>query len=336
RADELAILAGLGVGLFAFGGLYRRSTWETDEIRGVVCGVLLLALMDATFQYALRDHSSRLWFVTAYPLVALLVVSMRMVVRSMPSVREAMTSHVVLLGTGTAPDHLIYELRESSSGPVKLLRSIPLAKVLKRDPQMLRQLIERLARHADVPTHRVSIVVAPTPDEIGEAQTTIALLREAGQSATLVLPFTDLARNGVGLRKVVGADMVMAELQAPRSDLPARIGKRLFDLVASSVAILLLAPVFAVLIALLTLEKGPVFFRQKRMGRDGRTFSCIKFRSMRPDAEDRLQDLLANDTAARLEWARTQKLQNDPRVTPIGDFLRRTSLDELPQIFNVL
>jgi exopolysaccharide production protein ExoY len=83
-------------------------------------------------------------------------------------------------------------------------------------------------------------------------------------------------------------------------------------------------------------DGAPIFFGHYRVGRDGRLFHCLKFRSMLRNSEQVLADLLRDDPAARAEWQRDQKLTNDPRITPIGHFLRRSSLDELPQLLNVL
>jgi undecaprenyl-phosphate galactose phosphotransferase len=83
-------------------------------------------------------------------------------------------------------------------------------------------------------------------------------------------------------------------------------------------------------------DGAPVFFAHGRVGRRGRIFRCLKFRSMVLDSDRVLQDLLRTDPAARAEWERDQKLRHDPRITPIGRFLRKTSLDELPQLFNIL
>ncbi len=83
-------------------------------------------------------------------------------------------------------------------------------------------------------------------------------------------------------------------------------------------------------------DGGPAIFAHQRVGQSGRMFPCFKFRTMHVDAEQQLRDLLARDPAARAEWEREFKLRNDPRITGIGHFLRRTSLDELPQLFNVI
>lgn len=113
-------------------------------------------------------------------------------------------------------------------------------------------------------------------------------------------------------------------------------GKRALDLTLALVLLPLLAPVIAALWLLTRLDGGPGFYGHSRIGRHGQPFRCWKIRSMIPDADRVLADTLASDPFAALEWARAFKLQNDPRVTPLGRVLRRTSLDELPQIWNVL
>lgn len=102
-------------------------------------------------------------------------------------------------------------------------------------------------------------------------------------------------------------------------------------------ALVFLAPLMLVVAAAVYLQdRGPILFAHRRIGKDGHAFPCLKFRSMAVDAEARLAELLANDPDARQEWTANHKLKVDPRVTPLGDFLRRSSLDELPQLFNVL
>jgi exopolysaccharide production protein ExoY len=102
-------------------------------------------------------------------------------------------------------------------------------------------------------------------------------------------------------------------------------------------AFVFILPLLALIaLAICLQDDGPVVFAHRRIGRSGRPFFCLKFRSMASDAEARLADLLRNDPAALEEWNRDHKLKNDPRITPLGRFLRKSSLDELPQLFNVL
>lgn len=113
--------------------------------------------------------------------------------------------------------------------------------------------------------------------------------------------------------------------------------KRVFDTAVAFAAFAVLLPMFTMICLAVYVEcPGSVLFRQKRIGFNGREFICLKFRTMAVGAERALREHLANNEDARQEWQATHKLKNDPRVTVLGQFLRRSSLDELPQLFNVL
>jgi exopolysaccharide production protein ExoY len=112
---------------------------------------------------------------------------------------------------------------------------------------------------------------------------------------------------------------------------------RIMDIGFSLLALLFLAPIFLFIALVVRLQDGgPAMFAHGRIGQGGRRFNCLKFRSMCLDSDARLQALLTSDPQARIEWSRDHKLRRDPRITPLGGFLRRSSLDELPQFLNVL
>lgn len=135
---------------------------------------------------------------------------------------------------------------------------------------------------------------------------------------------------------VGGARRFRRRSQARSGSRLARLQLRL-DQFAALLLLLLFAPLMAVIALLVWRRDGaPVLFGHYRIGQHGRPFRCLKFRSMYLDSEAMLRELLERDPAARAEWERDHKLTDDPRITPIGHFLRRTSLDELPQLFNVL
>ncbi len=116
----------------------------------------------------------------------------------------------------------------------------------------------------------------------------------------------------------------------------AGVGKRLFDVVFALLLLPVLLPVIFVLWCLVRRDGGPGFFGHTRIGKDGKPFKSWKIRSMVVDAEDKLQAYLDANPEAADEWERDHKLTNDPRINRLGDVLRKTSLDELPQIWNVL
>lgn len=113
--------------------------------------------------------------------------------------------------------------------------------------------------------------------------------------------------------------------------------KRCFDIAAAASALLFLLPLFCLIaLAVKLSDRGPVFYRHRRVGRNGEPFDCLKFRTMAVDADGVLRRHLQCDREAAREWERKQKLANDPRVTSLGITLRKTSLDELPQLINIL
>jgi exopolysaccharide production protein ExoY len=135
-------------------------------------------------------------------------------------------------------------------------------------------------------------------------------------------------------------DRVTADLpgagQVPIDGLYATYFKRLLDILAVLAALPFVLPVILVLAFLVRRDGGPALYVQARIGRGGRVFRLWKLRTMVVDADRKLAAHLATNAAARAEWDETQKLKCDPRITPIGRVLRRTSLDELPQLWNVL
>src|SRR2546423_991148 len=130
-------------------------------------------------------------------------------------------------------------------------------------------------------------------------------------------------------------DLGFASVQSPR---PLGLtSKRMIDIVLALSAIVLLAPMLIICFVMTVVTSpGPALFRHKRVGFKGKHFDCLKFRTMVADAPERLRQLLERDPVAAAEWTINRKLRNDPRVTAIGAILRRSSLDELPQLFNVL
>lgn len=141
---------------------------------------------------------------------------------------------------------------------------------------------------------------------------------------------TDTVCVGAALNSAAG-------IRVKRKQSPEMAANQALQVTLAIIVLLFTLPLFVALaIAVYAQDRGPIIFAHKRIGRGGRPFYCLKFRSMAVDADRRLADLLASDPAARAEWERDHKLKNDPRITPLGQFLRRSSLDELPQLFNVI
>jgi Undecaprenyl-phosphate galactose phosphotransferase WbaP len=116
----------------------------------------------------------------------------------------------------------------------------------------------------------------------------------------------------------------------------AAVPKRLLDVIGAVILGLVFSPLMLMIVLLMRKGDSSAIYRHRRVGRGGQMFSCLKFRTMVPNADQVLHDLIARDPELKAEWIRDHKLRHDPRVTRLGRFLRRTSLDELPQLMNVL
>ena len=139
--------------------------------------------------------------------------------------------------------------------------------------------------------------------------------------------------DGNGVQRVFVSQKIKLRL-SPRLSLFA---KRTLDILIAVAALLVLAPLFLMTSLILLLLQGrPIFIAHRRIGRGGGMFPCLKFRTMVNNNEELLEKYLAANPAERAEWAATRKLKNDPRITPFGAFLRKSSIDEIPQLINIV
>jgi undecaprenyl-phosphate galactose phosphotransferase len=190
---------------------------------------------------------------------------------------------------------------------------------------------------AFVADHRADfVVIASRGHGNGSERTFLSTLRSTGLPVALVPSFQGMPVVGFRQHYFLGHDIVLLVNRDNLSRPLNRLLKHAFDQIGAAILIVFMAPLLATIAVLVRSDGGPVFFRHGRIGAGGREFGCMKFRTMVTDADVVLRRLLDTDPRAAAEWRATQKLRNDPRVTRVGRFLRRSSLDELPQLFNVL
>ncbi len=136
---------------------------------------------------------------------------------------------------------------------------------------------------------------------------------------------------------IVNAELDLSS-QSSKTKVPkGGVSKRAFDVVAASAMLFFALPaIFFIAVIMFSTDRGPILFSHERIGHNGKRFRCLKFRSMVTDSQQALARHLEMFPHARAEWEATQKLRDDPRITPLGRFLRITSLDELPQLINVI
>lgn len=321
--------------VFAAHGLYREQVQPfLDEALKVVSAVSVGMMMLLAGSFFYRDFSySRLWMLLAWAISAALVLgargSLRFVLRVMRA-RGIDVRPVLIVGAGAEGRTLARSLRESpglGQKPVAFLddrvqggvEGLPIA---GRPEEVLRAVRQFGAQR---------VIIAQPPDRREQTMQVAALCQEASVPFAIVPDLYILATTGAAV-EVVGRVPLLTLRGSPLTGWGRRL-KDAFDVAGAIAGLIVTLPLSAAIAVLITMDTpGPVFYRQKRIGKAGVPFFAWKFRTMVEGAEDHL----SRDARMRERFSTSFKLVDDPRVTRMGSWLRRTSLDELPQLLNVL
>ncbi|GAA5189318.1 sugar transferase [Rugosimonospora acidiphila] len=309
----------------------------TDEFKRVSRGSLMMAAVVSFTAFAGKAQLSRLSVAVALVGAAVYISILRYIARRVLYVvrRKGVATHRVLL-VGTLPEVLEVHTavsRNQGAGlvPVGIHVTEGYASARESDtpvPVYSNREVVPLVREIGADT---VAVCGAASTESGELRRLAWQLEGTGVDLIVAPQLTDIAGPRVHIRPVEGLPLLYVE--EPTLSGVAWLFKTLMDRAVAAVMLLVLLPVLAGIgIAIRSSDKGPVFFRQRRVGREGKTFKVWKFRTMYVDAEDRLAALVDQNESDGLLF----KIKNDPRVTPVGRFLRASSLDELPQLINVL
>lgn len=309
----------------------------TDEFKRVVRASLIVASIVSFNAFAFKVDLSRLSVATALigaaAYVSLLRYGARRVLYTLRA--KGMASHLVLL-IGTLPEAMeVYTAitRNRSAGMIPVGIHVTEGYAATRGvtvPVPVYAGREVVPLVAELGADTVAVCGSASA-EPGELRRLAWQLEGTGVDLVVAPQLTDIAGPRVHIRPVEGLPLLYVE--EPTLSGVAWLFKNLMDRVVAALGLIISAPLFiAIAIAIRMGDKGPVFFRQARVGREGNTFRVWKFRTMYTDAEERLAALVDQNESDGLLF----KIKNDPRVTPIGRFLRASSLDELPQMINVL
>ncbi|MEX1105218.1 MAG: sugar transferase [Ilumatobacteraceae bacterium] len=333
---ELVLLAS-GLSLFRVQGLYlaRVASSRTEEIRRVVRCAIALGVVHALLLAAMSVEMEARWLVLGPVILAGLLLWFRGGYRAWLSASRASGHYlrdVVVVGTNADAFELVAMLREHPEAGFRVCGVVgdpSIAAVQGLSSLHLGPIDELLPILRQRNIGGVIVVVGVFP--ACELTRHIGALEAAGVHIQVSNGLHGMSHRR--LRATPVAYQSLYYLEPSDSTSPQLIAKRAIDLVLATVVLVLAAPVMAVIALVIKLtDHGPVLFRQKRVGREGVTFNMLKFRSMVVDAEDRLAALATDNE----RHGPLFKLAHDPRVTRIGRFIRATSLDELPQLFNVL
>ena len=321
------VALGLGFFLVRFRHYSDRKPFWT-ELGELLRVLLVLAVLDLAVIGIARWNSSRLWWALVWPLAAVCVPLGRGLLRWGMLRLRWWQRPALVLGMGPNAHEAAEALQSEPALGFEVLDFLDAHKALEDDGQLLK-------KWAKVPG--VQFVLALEADQSDLREDVLRKLAHWKAEDVSVIPaMRGVPLFGTDISYFFSHEVAMLKLRNNLRYWPARVLKRVFDLAAALVLLVLGALPLLYIALRIRQDGGPAIFAHQRVGQSGRMFPCFKFRTMHVDAEQQLRDLLANDPQARDEWEREFKLRNDPRITPIGHFLRRTSLDELPQLFNVI
>lgn len=337
---SVIIVLAWAIALAGFGTRSNRVIGTgPEEYKQVFNASIALFGVVAIVAYLLKIDLARGYVLIAFPLGTIVLLAVRWLWRQWLAVQRVsgqFLSKVVIVGSAPSVDRLAHELhRRPGSGFQVVGACIPSGdrtRIIGYGVPVLGGL-DAVAEALES-SGADTVIITSSEELSAERVRNISWGLEPSRQHLIVAPsLVDIGGPRLHTRPVAGLPLIHVE--TPRYEGPKLFGKRAFDLIASSILIVLLSPVLAaVALAVKFSSPGPVLFSQERIGRDGSTFRMLKFRSMVVDAEARLADLLAQrrDAGNSVLF----KLKDDPRITSVGKFLRRYSLDELPQLFNVL
>jgi len=312
-----------------------RSCWpEIGRIAKALVAVALVQVVAIFFLHRQEDVS-RLFFGTYFTLSFALLAGNRSVLRQIAhsARRSGFNSRVfAVVGSGDLAHDVVATVTDHPEWGLQFAGHVILDEEDRASapPEMVLGSASQLGQILD--DNVIDEVIFAVPRErLASVEGAFRLCQEQGAAARVCLDLFDVGGAHAALGELDGLPMLSFN-RAPTDEV-ALLFKRGFDVISSTAAILLFSPVLLATALAVKLESpGPVFFRQTRVGKNGRPFQMYKFRSMLVDAEARLESLRAQNEASGPVF----KMKNDPRVTRVGRFIRRTSIDELPQFLNVL
>ena len=312
--------------------------WDTMKnlFRSITIGVVVSIVL-MYIGHVINDVS-RLFVVFAYVFMLLFIFSFRFIVGKILSKAGYLNIPVLLVGAGKTAELVKKSLDRMPIATYKIIGYVddnPKSSTIAKEYSCLGAFsdVEHVIKDTGVQT----VLICAPGLEPKKLVSLINRLQLLVKRVAFVPELFGLPTSNITARGMMEEQAVVLRVQNNLARKSNRIMKRIFDIIATICGGILILPIFVMIALLIYLDSpGPIVFGHKRIGQGGKEFSCYKFRSMVPNAQEALEVYLKENPAAREEWERDFKLKDDPRVTRIGKFLRKTSLDELPQLWNVL
>ncbi len=318
-----------------FSGLYHKRLPFWDELGQILRYLIFICMMHGAVVLAAKWPFSKFVWMVSWMGSMVLVPVMRSLTKKLLHSLGYWEIPTVILGAGQNALAAYRALKSEPAMGFKVLGFITL-----NGQQELPAPVTQVAKENLFPTLQAMqfphVIFAIEQLDLYKHQDIIQTMTLKYPSFSWIPDVAGLPILGMETNHFFSHEVLILNVKNNLSNPLARTLKRWMDVLGSSFLLLSLSPLFAYLAWQISKTKGPIFFAHDRIGQDRKKFRCWKFRTMVPDAGILLEKLLLTDPVAKAQWETEFKLKNDPRITKVGHFLRRSSLDELPQLWNVL
>jgi Undecaprenyl-phosphate galactose phosphotransferase WbaP len=313
----------------------RRPFW--DELLDFTRLVGLLSLLDIASVAMMEWKGSRLWWLMSWTLVLCLLIVCRMITRRVLKNLKLWTHPTIIIGTGPNAAEAALAIRSQPEMGLTIGYFVDVTGAGQKaddraEPRILPSKVAEIAKQPGI-----QWIIALEHTQAEQREYWLRQLAKWGTPDVAVIPaMRGVPLHGTDMTHFFSHEVAMLRMRNNLRRWPARLTKRIFDTVMAVMLLILISPFMLIIAYLIRRDGGPAWFAHPRIGQNGAVFNCLKFRTMVVDAEMQLERLLQRRPDLRRQWESDRKLKQDPRISPIGRLLRRTSLDELPQLINVI
>ncbi|MCE2706678.1 MAG: undecaprenyl-phosphate galactose phosphotransferase WbaP [Proteobacteria bacterium] len=313
----------------------RRPTWE--EIKLLFETIFIFAIIHFCLTYLVAHHIVKLVNAVFWVLLLFVLPFFRYISRCILLKLNLWQREIYIVGIANNAKDALKILQQNRQlgyniiGFITLSEGVSSLSNINNIPVYTYNQLSAQKKSIDT-----EVIFALEPEELALNAKMIDIMQKKYTFVSVIPDSIGLPLYGAQLDHFFGSNQVLLRLKNNLSRRINRVIKRACDIVLSICGLVLLSPVFMAFMLLILCSGNKVFFRHKRIGRAGKHFYCLKFQTMYANAAEILEKVLLTDKNAKEEWEKDFKLKHDPRVTKIGDFLRKTSLDEIPQLWNVL
>ncbi|OOF86124.1 undecaprenyl-phosphate galactose phosphotransferase WbaP [Rodentibacter ratti] len=315
---------------------YRKPFWF--ELKEIFRTLLIFFVIELSIIALSKLYVSRTFWILTWSIIFVLMPTVRVLLKKLLIKSNWYKKDTVIIGTGENAKEVHKALTDESYLGFNLRYFVSSDQVKKDDINnisIINVQDQDLLKLLDVDRTSTQFILALD----NEARLDFwlrYLAKNKCRSVSVIPNMRGIPLYGTDMSFLFSHEMLLLRINNNLAKRSSRILKRTMDILGSLAIITLLSPVLLIIYFLIKRDGGNAIYGHPRIGRNGKEFKCLKFRSMVVNSKEVLEHLLATDPEAKAEWDKDFKLRNDPRITKIGAFIRKTSLDELPQLFNVL